>query len=71
MGSERLSLERLRPVIQIHPELLINQMEKSTEEIIKEIFNEIDRYDTRYGIAMPIQAYIKIRKKFMPNEAYG
>ena len=48
-----------------------DDFKKSTEEIVKEIFNEIDRYDTRHGIAMPIQAYIKIRKKFLPTEAYG
>jgi len=71
MGNERPSVESSRSLVRIQAELLINQMEKSTKEIIKEIFNEIDRYDTRYGIAMPIQAYIKIRKKFMPNEAYG
>jgi hypothetical protein len=33
--------------------------------ILEQIFSEIEKYESRYGIAMPIQAYLRLKNKWM------
>lgn len=42
-----------------------------THNLLKEIFEDIEKYESRYGIAIPIQAYLRIKKKWEDKLGFG